>query len=65
MDRKVDEAKLEFARISDITKAEIQAFEVMKMKDFKQIFVKYVQLNMDVELQTVNQWKQLLEHLSN
>jgi hypothetical protein len=61
----VEDAKLDFAKVSDICKAEIQAFELMKMKDFKQIFVKYVQLNMDIELQTVNQWKQLLEHLSN
>jgi sorting nexin-1/2 len=62
--QKENHAKEEFEKISEVVKLELQKFEETKKEDFKIIFEKLSQINIDYQLQAIDQWKIFLNELT-
>jgi len=61
---KTEQSKQEFNSISELCKTELTKMSTVKSIDFKQMLIKFVQTNLDSEIQKVDEWKSALKKLA-
>jgi sorting nexin-1/2 len=62
-EKRMEDAKEEFNKISEVCKSELQRFEATKLQDIKSLLIKLTQININHDLLVIDQWKGLLQHL--
>jgi len=65
LSNKTEQSKAEFNSTSELCKTELTEMSNMKSKDFKQMITKFVQMNIDIEIQKLNEWKIALSKLTD
>ena len=62
---KLDEGRVNFNRISDVIKAEIDFFERYRVKDFKFAMIQYMEVLMECQLLMAQYWEEFLPEVKN
>jgi len=60
LSNKTEQSKSEFNTISELCKSELSDMANIKSKDFNKMLCKFVQMNIDIEIQKLNEWKTAL-----
>jgi len=60
LSNKTEQSKSEFNTISELCKSELADMADIKSKDFNKMICKFVQMNIDIEIQKLNEWKTAL-----
>ena len=62
---KLEESRLNFNKISDVIKAEIDFFERYRVKDFKSSILRYMEDLMECQIQLAQTWETFLPEVKN
>ena len=62
---KLEESRVNFNRISDVIKTEIDFFERYRVKDFKMAIVQYMEDLMECQIQLAQTWEKFLPEVKN